>query len=102
MINVQDIILDDDGDLLFTNGDFTVGYSDAMHQEHIIEANRGYYKESPLLGVYLFQYLKSAGLQAEIKRQIQINLEDDNYQVNKVNVSNTETMNIEIDAQRIK
>lgn len=101
MIFVKDILLDDDGDLLISNGDFTIGYSDSMHQMHIIEAPTGSYKEYPLVGVGIFQYVNSAGEENKIKQEIQIQLEDDKYLVNKVKITTSKEFKISIDAERI-
>lgn len=101
MIHAKDITLTDDGDLLFRNGDFVIDYSDARHQQHIIDAFKGFYKDYPLVGVGIFQYLKSAGTAAEIKREITIELEADKYLVNKVDITTHPDLTIKIDAERI-
>lgn len=101
MTNAKDITLNDTGDLLFVNGDFVANYSDARHQEHLIGAFKGFYKAAPSVGVGIFQYLKSAGTAAEIKREITIELEADKYLVNKVDVTTHPDLTIKIDAERI-
>ena len=48
---MTDILLDKTGDLDIQNGDIVIGYSDNQHQEHILLANKGDYKQFPELGV---------------------------------------------------
>jgi len=52
---MNDILLDRNGDLNFKNGDLEIGYSDNQHQEHILIANKGEYREFPELGVGIHQ-----------------------------------------------
>jgi hypothetical protein len=100
MINVKDILVDADNfDLLIKDGDFVVGYSDNQHQEHLILAYKGYYKESPLAGVGIEMYIKSAGTAGEIQREIKVELENDKYLVNTVTVN--ANYGVYIDANRI-
>ena len=54
---MNDILLDRNGDLNFKNGDLDIGYSDNQHQEHILIANKGEYREFPELGVGIHQML---------------------------------------------
>lgn len=54
---MQDFITDNHGDLLFADGDFMIGRSNEQHQEHILLANKGEYKEHPELGVGIVQML---------------------------------------------
>ena len=48
---MNDLLLDPSGDLSIVNGDFVIGDSSNQHQEHILIANKGEYKEFPELGV---------------------------------------------------
>lgn len=47
---MKGILLNEDNDLLVENGCLTVGDNEAMLAECILLANRGEYKETPLLG----------------------------------------------------
>lgn len=55
----EDFQLDADGDLNIAGGDFTVGPSDVQHVEDIIESFAGMWKQNPLLGVGIKQFLNS-------------------------------------------
>ncbi len=71
---MKDILTDEDGDLLIKNGDIVIGYSDNQHQEDIILANKGEYKETPEIGVGIFQMLSDdnpMGVLIEIKKNLQ-------------------------------
>ena len=50
---MTDILLDENGGLLFSDGDLAIGFSDDQHQQHILIANKGEYKEFPEIGVGL-------------------------------------------------
>lgn len=76
---VQDILLDDDVDLDFFNGDFRVGPSDEQHLLLIVNFNEGSLKQFPLQGVGINSYSGSSGQGATLKRSIQVNAEADGY-----------------------
>jgi len=54
---MEDLLLDENGDLSFSDGDFVIGFSDEQHQQHILIANKGEYKEFPEIGVGLIGML---------------------------------------------
>lgn len=100
MTNARDFTLDSTGDLLIEGGDFVLSNSDGMHVEHILHAFPGYYRRSPLMGVGIEQYLKSAGKEGEVRRLITIQLEADGFQLKTVAI--TPDWKVRIDAARIK
>lgn len=80
---MKDILTDEDGDLLIKDGDIVIGDSDNQHQEDIILANKGEYKETPEIGVGIFQMLSDddpMSVLIEIKK----NLQYDGMQVKNV------------------
>ncbi|NHN26766.1 oxidase [Flavobacterium jejuense] len=89
-----DILLDSNGDLDFSNGDLNTGLSDNQHQEHILLANKGEFKEFPELGVGLEGMLNDddyTSFLIDIKK----NLEYDGMKIN--NVKFEENGNLTID-----
>jgi len=67
-------------DQLFLNGDFNVGYSDEQHIQDVILAAPGHYKQHPLIGVDVLQYVNapmSPRVIAEMERNIQLQLQAD-------------------------
>lgn len=77
-----DYKLDEEGDLLFVDGDLTLGESDQQHIIDTINANVGWWKEFPIDGVNIRSYSKSAGGAQQLARKIKIELENDGYKVN--------------------
>ena len=47
----KDIIVDQTGDLEILNGDIFVNESDSQHLEFIITADKGQFRQFPLIGV---------------------------------------------------
>jgi hypothetical protein len=98
MADAKDIKLTEN-DLEIQNGDFVISKSDQQHIEDIVDAFQGYYKEFPLLGVGIRQFINASGVQAELQTNIQLQLESDGYSVNDIIIN--EAGNVFIDAERI-
>lgn len=76
----KDILLNEDNSPQIVNGDFVVGESDEQHVQHIIQAQKGDYKEFPSLGVDPIRYLKGGPrASADLQREITVQLEADGY-----------------------
>lgn len=98
------ILLDETGDVnvqvardasgLITQG-LVIGESDYDHVGLIVGSNKGDFKEFPVLGVGE-QYLKSVGRTAEMRADIQTQLELDGYRAD-VQVSDTGELVIEVE-----
>lgn len=75
MSDRKDIMLDDNNDLLISNGDFVI--SDSMMQDValILLMNQGELKSDPILGCNLTKYLNASGKMEEVKRAIRMNLD---------------------------
>lgn len=105
----RDIQLDSGGDLKIANGDFVLDLSDQQHIEHIVESWKGNWRETPAVGVGIIRYLnhtRQVTKRGELLRKIRLQLEYDNYQINKLNLTGNLLLEgqqgIEIDAFRIK
>lgn len=96
MSKAQDILVGDDGDLLFENGDFAVGDSDVQHVEDILYAAPGHWKQHPLVGADVRQSINGT-VTDELKRRIRLQLEADGFLVRALPV---EGYNLIIDAER--
>lgn len=62
------------------NGDWNVAFSDEQHVEHILMAAPGHFKNAPLIGVNMMQYINSSlspKTVSELERKILLNLEAD-------------------------
>lgn len=100
-MEVDDIIIDKDTcDIVISGGDLLVSKSDQQHVEHILRADRGHFRQYPLLGIGIEKSLKGPVNPQELKQAIKLQLKSDNYSVREVQVSR-EAKDISIDAQRI-
>lgn len=98
---VKDILINDDVE--FKNGDFAIGVSDAQHIEHILTAKPGQFYQFPTLGVGAVDLIKSSINRQALKQKIKVNLESDNYRINKVEVAGgIDELKTSIDAIRLK
>ena len=96
---VKDIILTEENDLMFENGDFVVNDSDQQHVLLILNTNQGSWKQFPFLAVGIRRYLNSSGQSQVLRRSIQVQLEADGYNVKDVIVQNNDVYSI--DANRL-
>ena len=103
MAQVKDIILDENNnyDLLFKNGDFAVSESDLQHQILVINTWLGNWKQYPLQGVGIINYLKSSGQQDTLKREMTVKLISDGFKVNSIKLNPNDLTEYTIDAERI-
>lgn len=88
----KDIIIND----LFRNGDFNVDYSDEQHVHHVILSAPGHWKQHPLIGVDIKQYVHAPltpQTAQKLERIIRLQLEADGATELKTNV-NTQTSEV--------
>ena len=91
-----DFLYDDDGDLLIIDGDFATGLSDEQHVSDILSANKGDYRQFPTVGAGLIRFVKKQDNNlAELKREIQVNLQSDGYKVTDLTIASTGDMNLD-------
>lgn len=76
---MNDILLDEAGDLAFENGDLSVGESSQQEIELLLSTHRGEWKESPLTGAGLPQTIKSRATRNAIRKIINSELERDGF-----------------------
>ncbi|MRX40396.1 oxidase [Flavobacterium sp. LC2016-23] len=91
---MTDILLNKTGDLLIQNGDIVIGYSDNQHQEDILLASKGDYKEFPELGVGISNMLNEDDFMPfliEAKK----NLEYDGMIINNLKFEENGNLNID-------
>lgn len=90
-------VLSENGDLAIVKGDFAVGYSDQIHVQNILLAEKGQYRESPLVGVGIRQFLASpvtSRTKAALEREIKLQLEADGAIGSEVSVNSMEDIQI--------
>ena len=91
---MNDVLLEDNGDLSIVNGDLAIGFSDNQHQEHILLAHKGEFKEFPEIGVGIHAMLDDDDYM-DMLIEIKKNLEYDGMKVK--NVKFDENGNLDID-----
>lgn len=75
----EDILLDENGDLLFANGDFVIADSNNQHVDIIFDCVKGEIRENPSLGFAAMHLLKTNKTEVEVKRSLRVELNKDGY-----------------------
>jgi hypothetical protein len=91
---MTDIFLNKTGDLDIQNGDIAIGYSDNQHQEHILLANKGDYKEFPELGVGINNMLNEDDF-LPFLIEAKKNLQYDGMKINNIKFEENGNLNID-------
>ncbi|MCC9071222.1 oxidase [Flavobacterium sp. F-65] len=91
---MNDIIVDTNGDLGFHNGDLLIGFSENLHQEHILIANKGEYREFPELGVGILQMLNDDNYM-NVLIEAKKNLEYDGMKINNIELDDDGNLNVD-------
>ena len=73
----KDILLDENNDLIFQNGDFAIGESEKQEIKMILQAVKNDYKQTPELGVNLIEYLNNTQDVRHLRQTIKLNLRMD-------------------------
>jgi len=100
---VKDIALNENNDIIIKGGDFLIDYSDEVHVEQILKSAKGSWKQYPLLGVHLIKKTNMPTSETKLvalKKEMKIQLEYDNYRVNKIIVSDLN--NTILDCERVR
>lgn len=94
---MEDFKLDKNMDLSIKNGDFAIGDTDQQNIELLLLSHKGSFKEYPILGVGITDYLKSPEIISRLRLENEINnqLEYDNFQVKDLDVNNLENIHID-------
>lgn len=91
---MNDLLIDENKDLAFANGDLATGNSDYQHQELLLMTDKGDWKEQPTVAVGVRYWLKdndAEGLMGEIKQEF----ERDGMSVKKIEIANDGKLNID-------
>lgn len=86
MALVKDVLIDSSYDLQVVNGDFVVKPSDQQHVQLIIITAMGEWKQFPLLGVGIEQFINAPASLQQLSKGIQLQLQSDNYTVKTLKV----------------
>lgn len=92
---MEDFIIEED--LLIINGDFAVKPADQQNIEHLLLTQKGSYKEFPILGVGIKNYLNSpdATSRLRLENEIDKQLAYDNFCVKTLDVNDLKNIRID-------
>jgi len=97
-MKVFDYIEDEDGDLeIGSDGDFVVDESTLQHQKDLLIAHKGEYKQNPTVGVGISDFLLGDSSEAEFKKAVQREFEEDGMEVREIRVG--DFTSVDIDAE---
>lgn len=82
---MEDLLLDDDMDLQWKDGDFVIGDSTAQNQKVLIYCNKTEFKENPMRCVGAVRYLEGSSPDA-LAREIRTEFIADGMKVNKIRI----------------
>ncbi|MFK5855371.1 MAG: oxidase [Bacteroidota bacterium] len=89
-----DILLDDNFDLMAKDGDFVLGDASLQNQQLILLSHKGEFKETPLLGIGLSNYLLDDSTIHEMHQEIQKQFSIDGMNVIEISGNTWESTNI--------
>lgn len=83
---VYDLLMDG-SEFLIANGDLVISESTVQHQNHLMVAEKGHYKESPMVGVGILSELLNDDVDInEIRTRIQREFETDGMAIDYLNI----------------
>ena len=94
---MEDFKLNSKLDLEIKNGDFSIGDTDQQNIELILLSHKGAFKEYPILGAGITDYLKSPEIISRLRLENEINnqLEYDNFNVKDLDVNDLQNIHID-------
>ncbi len=93
----NDFLLDDTGDLKVVNGDLATGDSTQQDIELLLLSKKGEWKEFPMVGANIQEFLKQREGHTAALKEARIQLRKDNLTINKLTINNSV---INVDAER--
>ena len=100
MATVKDFATDNDNNFILSGGDFTIIESDEQHIVDIVNSSQGSWKEYPLCGVGIDNYLNSGVNQQFLTNEIKVQLTRDGFGSVQVDFDNNNSLNFMVDAVR--
>lgn len=82
----KDILLE----TFFKDGDLNVGYSDEQHIDNVMMSAPGHFKQHPLIGVDILQYVHapmSPAVVRQLNRKIKLQIEADGGKQTKIDIN---------------
>jgi hypothetical protein len=84
MATAKDYLLDDDLDLVISNGDFKKGPSDQQASILLMNTNIGSWKFFPFAGMGIKKYQGSSGTEQIMKRELMVQHEADGLKIKQL------------------
>ncbi len=78
------------GDLVIVNGDFAKGDCTGKHQETLLLAEPGDFKQFPTMGVGMMNFLLNNATSDEVRSAIQKEFEADGMSIKSMTINNTD------------
>jgi hypothetical protein len=98
---MDDLLLDNEGDLIVRNGDLIIGNGDQQNITDILQSSKGEYKRSPQIGLNAANFVSGTTPDQDIKVQAKLQLELDGFRVKEIVVTKEDgVINIEPYAER--
>jgi hypothetical protein len=96
-----------DGELVFKNGDLAIFDSNKEHVSALVDANKGEWKQYPLIGIDLIKYVNSAGATTRLILTQELNkqLLNDGFSIQDLVVEydlRTNKLNVKTNAERFR
>ena len=95
-IIVYDLEVDEDGDLVFRNGDLSIVPSNDEHVKAVITSGQGDFKQYPQVGVNINKYLNYVSIPSDLKNIISKQLIADGNVIEFLELTKVDNKNINI------
>ena len=89
-------------DLSIVNGDFALDESDSQHVEHILKADRGQWRQWPLVGAGLLRQIGGSVRVQAVKQLIKLQLKADGMAVKSLSVTLGDELKVDVQVKRLK
>jgi hypothetical protein len=100
MATVKDFATDNSNNFILIGGDFTIAPSDEQHIVDIVNSAKGSWKEYPLCGVGIDNYLNSDVNQQFLSNEIKTQLTRDGFGGVQIDFEGNNSLNFMVDAVR--
>jgi hypothetical protein len=101
MAEVYDYSLDENADLIISNGDFARTEAGQQAVILVLNTNQGSWKWNPFCGMGIKKYKGASGVNLQMKREMIVQLQADKYKVNSIDIRDYDDFYIDCERQGI-